>query len=105
MLCYRKTRKTVCNRTNVFSDSVSYSATCYSFVNGITSFTSNTIHYVLRNTGKCFSHIKRSFRTIAEQLVINLQVLQPLRLQEKCQRQKTQVVEVLKHELNENENA
>ena len=64
MLCYRKTIKIVSNRTNVFSDSVIQSQTCFSYVNDITSFIYNAIHNVFRNTGKCFSHINRSFRTL-----------------------------------------
>ena len=40
------------------------------------------------------------FMCMAEQFVTNLQVWLRLRLQEKCQRQKTLVVEVVKHELN-----
>ena len=62
MLCHRKTRKIVLNRTNVFCDSVNYSATCFSYINYIATFTYNAIHNVLRNTGKWFSHIERSFR-------------------------------------------
>ena len=41
MLSHRKSRKIVSNRTNVISDSVSYSATCFSYINVMTSFTYN----------------------------------------------------------------
>ena len=63
MLCYRKTRKIVLNRTKVFGDSVSQSATCFLYVNDTTSFTYNAMHNVFRYTGKFFSHIKRCFGT------------------------------------------
>ena len=81
MLCYRKTRKILSSRTNVFSYSISYSATCLPYIDDMKSFAYNAMHNVFTNTGS-FNHIKKSFMYVSEQLVTHLNVLQCLRLQE-----------------------
>ena len=60
--------------------------TCIPNINNITSFTNSAIHNVLTDTGNVSVTLKYPlgpFMCMAEQLVINLQALQRLRLQEK----------------------
>ena len=63
MLCLVKISLQNLSGANVFSDSITLSATYLPYTNDVVLFTYSAMHNVFENTGESFSHIKRTTMT------------------------------------------